>query len=68
MQLRVLVIVLRAPLPDILKKTGNFLVVISRGKHLFPFRTEQLSPDEPMVLPPQGGGRVGRCQVNNSSP
>ena len=37
-----------------------FPVVIARGKHLFPFRTEQLSPSAPMVLGPQGPGRVGR--------
>src|SRR5215211_3257607 len=33
---------------------------MARGKHLFPFRTEQLSPSAPMVLGPQGPGRVGR--------
>jgi hypothetical protein len=35
-------------------------VVMARGKHLFPFRTEQLSPSAPMVLGPHGPGRVGR--------
>src|ERR1700683_1857540 len=35
-------------------------VAIARGKHLFPFRTEPLSPSAPMVLGPQGPGRVGR--------
>ena len=30
----------------------------SEGEHLFPFRTEKLSPSAPMVLP--DGGRVGR--------
>src|SRR5215208_4638026 len=35
-------------------------VVIARGPHLFPFRTEQLSPTAPMVLGPHGPGRVGR--------
>lgn len=40
-------------------KTG-FPVTTARGKHLFPFRTEPLSPSAPMVLLPQGGGRVGR--------
>ena len=39
----------------------RFLVAIARGPHLFPFRTEPLSPAAPMVLPL--GGRVGRCQV-----
>src|SRR3712207_3497086 len=37
-----------------------FPVVIAWGKHLFPFRTEQLSPTAPMVLGSQGPGRVGR--------
>ena len=35
-------------------------VAMARGKHLFPFRTEPLSPSAPMVLGPQGPGRVGR--------
>ena len=35
-------------------------VALARGKHLFPFRTEQLSPSAPMVLGSQGPGRVGR--------
>ena len=39
----------------------RFLVAIARGPHLFPFRTEPLSPAAPMVLP--YGGRVGRRQV-----
>ena len=30
---------------------GRFLVVIAWGTHLFPFRTEPLSPAAPMVLP-----------------
>src|SRR5262245_22636037 len=38
----------------------RFSVVIARGTHLFPFRTEQLSPSAPMVLGPHGPGRVGR--------
>ena len=38
----------------------RFPVVMARGKHLFPFRTEQLSPSAPMVLGSQGPGRVGR--------
>src|SRR3982751_5202473 len=38
----------------------HFSVVIARGPHLFPFRTEQLSPSAPMVLGSQGPGRVGR--------
>ena len=39
----------------------RFLVATARGPHLFPFRTEPLSPAAPMVLP--YGGRVGRRQV-----
>ena len=38
-------------------------VAMARGKHLFPFRTEQLSPSAPMVLGPQGPGRVGRRRL-----
>ena len=38
----------------------RFPVAMARGKHLFPFRTEKLSPSAPMVLGPQGPGRVGR--------
>ena len=38
----------------------KFPVAIARGKHLFPFRTEPLSPSAPMVLGSQGPGRVGR--------
>ncbi len=34
----------------------------SEGDHLFPFRTEQLSPSAPMVLALKAG-RVGRCQL-----
>ena len=40
-------------------ETGRFRqfpVAIARGKHLFPFRTEQLSPSAPMVLGPSGLG------------
>ena len=41
----------------------QFAVAIARGKHLFPFRTEQLSLSAPMVLGPQGPGRVGRRRL-----
>src|SRR5918995_6883861 len=34
--------------------------VIAAGVHLFPFRTEKLSPLAPMVLGAQAPGRVGR--------
>src|SRR4051794_38757993 len=43
-----------------------FSVVIARGRHLFPFRTEQLSPSAPMVLGPRGPGRVGRRRITYS--
>src|SRR3954453_23518309 len=45
-------------------RSRNLSVVIARGIHLFPFRTEQLSPSAPMVLGPQGPGRVGRRRLN----
>src|SRR5213593_4108357 len=35
-------------------------VALAEGIHLFPFRTEKLSPPAPMVLPGKPGGRVGR--------
>jgi hypothetical protein len=38
----------------------KFPVALAWGKHLFPFRTEPLSPTAPMVLGLQGPGRVGR--------
>ena len=44
----------------------RFPVAMARGKHLFPFRTEQLSPSAPMVLGPQGPGRVGRRRFISS--
>ena len=37
------------------------MAVIASGFHLFPFRTEKLSPSAPMVL--QTRGRVGRRQL-----
>ena len=42
---------------------------MARWVHLFPFRTEKLSTSAPMVLVPQGTGRVGRSQhlVNKRS-
>src|SRR5437016_12217527 len=41
-------------------RSRNLSVAIARGKHLFPFRTEQLSPSAPMVLGARAPGRVGR--------
>src|ERR1700710_2573404 len=42
------------------RDSREFPVALAKGKHLFPFRTEKLSLSAPMVLGPQGPGRVGR--------
>jgi RimJ/RimL family protein N-acetyltransferase len=42
------------------ERAHKFPVVIAAGLHLFPFRTEQLSPPAPMVLGAKAPGRVGR--------
>src|SRR2546423_11337657 len=49
-----------AVLKDPERRLSPFPVALARGKHLFPFRTEKLSPSAPMVLGPRGPGRVGR--------
>ena len=36
---------------------------MAEGNHAFPYRTRPLSPPAPMVLGPQGPGRVGRRQA-----
>src|ERR1700754_2717264 len=41
-------------------RLAKFRWRIASGKHLFPFRTEQLSHSAPMVLGGQPPGRVGR--------
>ena len=41
-------------------------VAMAGGIHLLPFRTEQLSPPAPMVLPP-AGGRVGRRRYDTTA-
>src|SRR4051794_1081688 len=46
----------------------HFPVAMARGKYLFPFRTEQLSPSAPMVLGPHGPGRVGRRRFFHHEP
>ena len=46
----------------------KFPVAIAWGKHLFPFRTEQLSPSAPMVLGTRVPGRVGRRRFLFSGP
>src|SRR3979490_1568207 len=50
-------------LRHLLLKEERYPVTIAVGKHLFPSRTQQLSPPAPMVLPWQRGERVGRCRV-----
>src|SRR5437868_15123088 len=42
--------------------------VIAVGVHLFPFRTEQLSPLAPMVLGAQAPGRVGSRRILRGAP
>ena len=42
--------------------------VIAAGVHLFPFRTEKLSPPAPMVLGAQAPGRVGRRPFDSKGP
>lgn len=41
----------------------NFLVVITRRSHPFPFRTRQLSFSVPMILGRKRPGKVGRRQI-----
>ena len=48
---------------SVVEETLSFPVVIAEGKHLFPFRTEPLSPLAPMVLLGSPSGRVGRCRI-----
>src|ERR1700759_949757 len=42
------------------ERLAKFRWCIAKGRHLFPFRTEQLSLSAPMVLGGQPPGRVGR--------
>ena len=42
------------------RRLAKFRWRIASGRHLFPFRTEQLSHSAPMVLGGQPPGRVGR--------
>ena len=51
----------------ILHHVNNIIqVAMARVFHLFPFRTEKLSPVTPMVLRPSG--RVGSCLLVGSFP
>jgi hypothetical protein len=42
------------------------LVAMAKGNHAYPSRTRPLSPSAPMVLRPQGLGRVGRRQAGTN--
>src|SRR5215213_11977299 len=46
-------------------RTHKVSAVIAAGVHLFPFRTEKLSPPAPMVLGGQPPGRVGRRRISS---
>ena len=51
-------------LPRLISRlSSQFGVAMAEGIHLFPFRTEKLSPPAPMVLPGRPGGRVGRRPI-----
>jgi hypothetical protein len=41
----------------------EFPVTLSEGPHPFPSRTRKLSPLEPIILPSQGGGKVGSRRI-----
>ena len=43
------------------------MVTIASEIHLFPSRTQKLSPSTPMVLGGRLPGRVGRCQFESGS-
>src|ERR1044071_7479268 len=49
-------------------RTSQLPVVIAAGKHLFPFRTEKLSPPAPLVIGGQPPGRVGRRRLSFEGP
>jgi hypothetical protein len=50
------------------RSDSTIWAVIAAGKHLFPFRTEKLSPLAPMVLGAQAPGRVGRRPFSSKGP
>ena len=41
----------------------RFPVIMAKGIHLFPYRTQKLSLSAPMVLGWRRPGRVGRCRI-----
>ena len=42
--------------------------MIEAGSHLYPYRTQKLSPRSPMVLRGISLGRVGRCRDREKEP
>ena len=52
------------PEGESLKTLTDFVVVLARGKHPFPFRTRQLSLSAPMILQGQPCGKVGRRHIS----
>ena len=44
------------------KTSSQFPVMMAKGYHLFPYRTQKLRPSAPMVLGWTRPGRVGRCR------
>ena len=47
------------------RTSSQFPVMMAKGYHLFPYRTQKLSPSAPMVLGWTRPGRVGRCRNPN---
>ena len=43
------------------------LVAIAMGFHLFPYRTQQLSPYTPKVLAWKRAGRIGSCRLSENA-
>ena len=46
-------------------KPEEIPVVMAKGSHLFPYRTQKLSLSAPMVLGWRRPGRVGHCRIPN---
>ena len=46
-------------------KPAEIPVVMAKGIHLFPYRTQKLSLSAPMVLGWRRPGRVGHCRIPN---
>lgn len=47
------------------KYTLPLLVILAKWKHLFSFRTQQLSPLAPKILAWKRAGKIGHCQLSN---